>query len=86
MQRLIPYLPVSFLISSKLVAIGALISALCKLFTIAQQWGWLTAFTFTGMHLPLCVFSSLFVLSFSHAYPLMTWLALVSTVMNALLI
>lgn len=70
----------------KFTALAAFIFALLKVVFIAEQFGFLSALVFAGLHLPLCLFSSLVVLWFFEAYQSIGFLALLSTLLNALLI
>ena len=70
----------------KFTALGALAFAVIKVFLVADTYGALVALVFAGLHLPLCLFSALVVLWFFDAYQSVGFLALVSTLLNALLI
>lgn len=70
----------------KLTAVGAFTFAVIKVFLVAATYGGLAATVFSGLHLPLCLFSTLFVLWFFDAYQAAGFLALVSALLNALLI
>ncbi|HMT93898.1 hypothetical protein, partial [uncultured Thiothrix sp.] len=69
----------------KLTALGALIFAVLKVYLVADTYGALVAMVFAGLHLPMCLFSCLVVWWFYDPYPAMGFLALVSTLLNALL-
>lgn len=70
----------------KFTALGAFLFALLKVWLVATHYGALAAVVFAGLHLPLCLFSTLFVLWFFEAAPLLGFLALASSLLNALLI
>ncbi|TXH71385.1 MAG: hypothetical protein E6Q83_04070 [Thiothrix sp.] len=79
LSRSLPY-------AVKFTALAAFIFALLKVVFIAEQFGFLSALVFAGLHLPLCLFSSLVVLWFFETYQVVGFLALLSTLLNALLI
>lgn len=70
----------------KFTAFGALIFAVLKVYLVAEAYSVLVAILFAGLHLPLCLFSCLVVWWFYAPYPVAGFLALVSTLLNALLI
>ncbi|SKA86492.1 hypothetical protein SAMN02745130_02720 [Thiothrix eikelboomii] len=70
----------------KLTALGAFVFAVLKIVLIAQSYGVFVALVFAGLHLPLCLFSLLFVLWFFDLHQGFGFLALVSALFNALLI
>lgn len=70
----------------KLTAVAALAWAVLKIVLIAHTYGALVALVFAGLHLPLCLFSTLFVLWFFESYQSIGFLALASTLLNAVLI
>ena len=70
----------------KLVAFSAVVFACFKVFLVAEAYSVLVAILFAGLHLPLCLFSCLVVWWFYATYPVIGFLALVSTLLNALLI
>lgn len=70
----------------KFTALGAFLFALLKVWLVATHYSLLAAVVFAGLHLPLCLFSTLFVLWFFETAPLLGFLALVSSLLNALLI
>lgn len=70
----------------KLTAFGAFVWASFKVLMIADTLGLLAAVLFAGLHLPLCLFSTLFVLWFFDLNQGFGFLALVSALFNALLI
>ena len=80
--------PLSILLSyaAKITALSALAFAAFKLVMIAEQLGGLAALAFSGLHLPLCLFSSLIVWWFFDTNQSIGFLALLSTLLNALLI
>lgn len=57
MNRLAIHLPLLF----KFTALAALAWAVLKIVLIANTYGALVALVFAGLHLPLCLFSALFV-------------------------
>lgn len=79
LTRTLPY-------AVKLTALGALIFAVLKVYLVADTYGALAAVVFAGLHLPLCLFSCLVVLWFYNHHQATGFLALVSTLLNALLI
>ena len=79
LTRTLPY-------AVKLIALGALIFAVLKVYLVADTYGALAAVVFAGLHLPMCLFSCLVVWWFFDAYQSVGFLALVSTLLNALLI
>ena len=70
----------------KFTALAALAWAVLKILLIAQGYGVFVALVFAGLHLPLCLFSTLFVLWFFDLNQGFGFLALVSALFNALLI
>jgi uncharacterized membrane protein YfhO len=70
----------------KFTALVAFLFAVLKVLIVADTYGALAALVFAGLHLPLCLFSCLVVWWFYDHYPAMGFLALVSTLLNALLI
>ena len=72
--------------AAKLTALGAFAWASFKVLMIADAFGLLAAVLFAGLHLPLCLFSLLFVLWFFDLNQGFGFLALVSALFNALLI
>lgn len=70
----------------KFTALAAFTFALLKGVFIAEQFGFLSALVFAGLHLPFCLFSTLFVLWFFESYQSIGFLALASTLLNAVLI
>ncbi len=70
----------------KLTAVAAYAFAAFKVFFIAQSYGAFVAITFAGMHLPLCLFSALIVVWFFDDHQAIGFLALASTLLNAVLI
>lgn len=70
----------------KATAFGALAFAVIKVFLVADTLGVLAALVFAGLHLPMCLFSCLVVLWFYDHYPAAGFLALASSLLNALLI
>lgn len=70
----------------KLTALAAFGWAVLKILLIANTYGALVALVFAGLHLPLCLFSTLFVLWFFADYQQLGFLALASTLLNAVLI
>jgi hypothetical protein len=80
------YLPSVVNVLVKLMALGALFWASLKVFLVADKAGILYALLFSGMHLPFCLFSVLFVLWFFDEYQGMGFFALSSASINALLI
>lgn len=70
----------------KFTALGAFIFAVLKVSLVGDTYGVLAAVVFAGLHLPLCLFGCLVVLWFYDHYPAMGFLALASTLFNALLI
>ena len=79
---LIQYLPLAV----KLTALAAFIFAVLKVGLIADTFGLSVALVFAGLHLPLCLFSTLFVLWLFDDHQPMGFLALVSALLNAVLI
>ncbi|TXH67312.1 MAG: hypothetical protein E6Q85_09505 [Thiothrix sp.] len=80
------HLPTVVNVLVKLMAFSALFWAVLKVFLVADKAGVLYALLFSGMHLPFCLFSVLFVLWFFDEYQSMGYFALFSAVINALLI
>lgn len=80
------YLPSVLSIAVKLAALGALLWGALKVFMVADQIGILYAITFSGMHLPFCLFGVVFVLWFFDHYQGIGFFALFFTAINALLI
>ncbi|SKA96997.1 hypothetical protein SAMN02745130_03947 [Thiothrix eikelboomii] len=76
------YLPLAV----KSTALAAFIFAVLKVVLTAQTFGLLAAVAFAGLHLPLCLFSLLFVLWLFAAHQSMGFLALASVLLNAVLI
>ncbi|HMT95009.1 hypothetical protein [uncultured Thiothrix sp.] len=70
----------------KFTALGAFIFAVLKVYLVADTYGVLVAILFAGMHFPLCLFSCFVVPWFYDHHQAMGFLALVSTLFNALLI
>lgn len=70
----------------KFTALAALAWSVLKIVLIAQNYGVFVAVVFAGLHLPLCLFSTLFVLWFFESYQPIGFLALASTLLNAVLI
>lgn len=70
----------------KLTAFFALAWAVLKVALIANTFGLLVAVVFAGLHLPLCLFSTLFVLWLFDLHQGFGFLALFSALLNALLI
>ncbi|MFM2318727.1 MAG: hypothetical protein RLZZ215_1348 [Pseudomonadota bacterium] len=70
----------------KLTAFGAFAWASFKVLMIADTFGLLAAVLFAGLHLPLCLFSMLFVLWLFDLHQGFGFLALFSALLNALLI
>lgn len=70
----------------KLTACAALAWAVLKILLIANTYGALVALVFAGLHLPLCLFSALVVLWFFAEHQSIGFLALASTLLNAVLI
>lgn len=70
----------------KLTALVALVWAVLKTLLIAQSYGVLAALVFAGLHLPLCLFSTLFVWWLFELHQGFGFLALFSALLNALLI
>jgi hypothetical protein len=70
----------------KFMALAAFLFAMMKVFIVADTFGVLVALVFAGLHLPLCLFSCLVVLWFYDHYPAAGFLALASSLLNALLI
>lgn len=70
----------------KFTALGALAFAVIKVVLVADTLGVLAALVFAGLHLPMCLFSSLVVLWFYDHYQAAGFLALASSLLNALLI
>lgn len=70
----------------KFTAFAAFTFALLKVVFIAEQFGFLSALVFAGLHLPFCLFGLLFVLWFFESYQSIGFLALASTLLNAVLI
>lgn len=70
----------------KLTALAALGWAVLKVVLIADNFGVLAVLTFAGLHLPLCLFSTLFVLWLFELHQGFGFLALFSALLNALLI
>ncbi len=82
MNRLSIHLPLLV----KFTALAAFAWAVLKILLIANTYGALVAVVFAGLHLPLCLFSTLFVLWFFESYQPIGFLALASTLLNAVLI
>ena len=70
----------------KLAALTALAWAILKVVLIAQNYGVWVAVVFAGLHLPLCLFSTLFVLWLFELHQGLGFLALASSLLNAVLI
>jgi len=70
----------------KFTALSALAWAVLKVVLIADTFGLLVALVFTGLHLPLCLFSTLFVLWLFDLNQGLGFLALASALLNAVLI
>ena len=70
----------------KFTALAAFTFSLLKVAFIAEQFGFLSALVFAGLHLPLCLFSLLFVLWFFDLHQGFGFLALFSALLNAVLI
>lgn len=70
----------------KLTAFAAFGLAVLKILLIAQSYGVLVALVFAGLHLPLCLFSTLFVWWLFDLHQGFGFLALFSALLNALLI
>ncbi len=70
----------------KLTALAALGWAVLKIVLITQSYGAFVALVFAGMHLPLCLFSTLFVLWLFDLNQGLGFLALASALLNAVLI
>ena len=82
MNRLASTLPLII----KLAALAALAFAVLKVALVANTLGLAVAIVFSGLHLPLCAFSALFVWWMYDVHQAAGFLALVSTLLNALLI
>lgn len=82
MNRLSIHLPLLV----KFTALVALAWAALKILLIANAYGALVALVFAGLHLPLCLFSTLFVLWFFAEHQSIGFLALASALLNAVLI
>lgn len=82
MNRLSIHLPLLV----KFTALAAFAWSVLKIVLIAQNYGVGVAVVFAGLHLPLCLFSTLFVLWFFESYQSIGFLALASTLLNAVLI
>lgn len=80
------YLPSVLSMAVKLAALGALFWGALKVFMVADHAGILYALTFSGMHLPFCLFGVVFVLWFFDHYQSIGFFALFFTAINALLI
>ncbi len=70
----------------KLTVLAAFGWAVLKVVLIADTFGLLAAVLFAGLHLPLCLFSTLFVLWLFDLHQGFGFLALFSALLNALLI
>lgn len=70
----------------KLTALAAFTWAVLKILLIAQGYGVFVAVVFAGLHLPLCLFSTLFVWWLFDLHQGFGFLALFSALLNALLI
>lgn len=70
----------------KLAAITALVFAVFKVALVANSLGLTGAILFSGLHLPLCMFSALFVWWMYDQHQAAGFLALASTFLNALLV
>lgn len=70
----------------KLTALAAFGWATLKIVLIAQNYGVWVAVVFAGLHHPLCLFSTLFVLGLFELHQGFGFLALFSALLNALLI
>ena len=81
-QTLFTHLPLLV----KLTAFAALAWAVLKVVLIANTYGALVALVFAGLHLPLCLFSTLFVLWLFDLHQGFGFLALFSAFLNAVLI
>ena len=70
----------------KFTALGAFLFALLKVWLVATHYSLLAAVVFAGLHLPLCLFSTLFVLWLFDDHQPIGFLALASVLLNAVLI
>ncbi|SKA88305.1 hypothetical protein SAMN02745130_02919 [Thiothrix eikelboomii] len=70
----------------KFTAFAALAWAVLKVVLIANTYGALVALVFAGLHLPFCLFSTLFVLWLFDLHQGFGFLALFSALLNAVLI
>ena len=70
----------------KLAALSAMAFAVLKVALVANTLGLTAAILFSGFHLPLCAFSALFVWWMYDVHQATGFLALVSTLLNALLV
>ena len=70
----------------KFTALSAFAWSVLKIVLIAQSYGAFVALVFAGMHLPLCLFSTLFVLWLFDLNQGLGFLALASALLNAVLI
>lgn len=82
MNRLAIHLPLLV----KFTALAALAWAVLKVVLIAQHDGVGVAVVFAGLHLPLCLFSTLFVCWLFDLHQGLGFLALASSLLNAVLI
>ncbi|HPY40715.1 MAG TPA: hypothetical protein PLM98_09365 [Thiolinea sp.] len=82
MSRLATHLPLLV----KFTALAAFAWSVLKIVLIAQTYGAFVALVFAGMHLPLCLFSTLFVLWLFDLNQGLGFLALASALLNAVLI
>lgn len=70
----------------KLTALTAFVWASLKVILIAQSYGILTALVFSSLHLPWCLFSTLCVWWLFELHQGIGFLALTSSLLNAVLI
>jgi hypothetical protein len=70
----------------KFTALAALAWSVLKIVLVAQNYGVFVAVVFAGLHLPLCLFSTLFVWWLFELHQGFGFLALFSALLNALLI
>ena len=70
----------------KFTALVAFAWSVLKIVLIAQSYGVFVAVVFAGLHLPLCLFSALFVLWLFDLNQGLGFLALASALLNAVLI
>ena len=72
--------------TAKLLAILFVLWGVVKVGIVGYHYGWLTALTFAGLHLPLSLFSAAIAVFFFASNGRIGAVAVVSAVINALLI